>query len=133
MDPITPEQKRQRAIERRRANFKAYYERHKEEMRERARQNYDPEQKRAYYEENKDHIRQVSANYYKKKRSIGFAQRLDAIISKCESEPAFAAVFERIKLVASSLTEKELQLFESLVEIKKETVNNPTENGKNSL
>ena len=132
MDSEEAERKHQKQLERKRANFRAYYERNKEQMRERARQNYNPEQKRAYYQSRKDEIRDYNRNYYKAQRGIEYARRLDAIIAKCEAEPAFAAVFERIKTVASSLSEKELQLFESLVEIKEDNEKNAESEGNNS-
>lgn len=132
MDITEADLKRQKQIERKRANYRAFYERHKEEMRARGRELYDPERKRAYYEAHKDEIRDYNRNYYKAKRKMDYARRLDAIIAKCEAEPAFAAVFERIKKVATSLTEKELQLFESLVEIKEDNEKNTDSEENNS-
>jgi hypothetical protein len=120
METLTPEQKKARELARKRANYKAYYERHKEEMRERQRGRYNSDLKKAYYEAHKDEIRTYMKTYYKSKKGLAFAQRLDALITRCEAEPAFAAVFERLKQVAGTLTEKELQLFEALVQIKDE-------------
>lgn len=118
--PITAEQKKERQLARKRANYRAYYQRHKDEMRARQRERYDTNAKKEYYEAHKEEMREYMRAYYKTKKGLAFAQRLDALIAHCEAEPAFATVFERLKQVAGTLTEKELQLFEALIKIKSE-------------
>lgn len=117
---MNAKERKAQSLLRKRLRNKTYYETHKDELREKALNHYDPEKRRIYYAENRDAILERERVLHKKHKTNAKLERLKALQDIVSNEGVLTLIKELI-LKVDSITLGDVSTLEKSILLGKNT------------